>query len=260
MEPRELLIYYSMKYHGDWDKIYQSIQNKEEFPNPKIVNDLVKDLTCNAITIIDEDYPESLKRCYKSPFVIYYYGDISLAKDMSKIVGIVGARNPSSYGIEQTIKFTKDISKYAVVISGLAKGIDSIAHETAINNGGKTIAVLGTAINKCYPIDNIDLYNQIKTNHLLISEYPPNSGMINDSFPLRNRIISALSVGLLITEAKTKSGTSITAMHTLGMGKTICCIPERVDVDSLCNQLIYQGATIALSGNDVLYELNVIKE
>ncbi len=210
------------------------------------------------MTLLDDDYPDSLKHIYRPPFVLFYYGDLSLVQDMKKIVGVIGAREHTDYGKTMTQIMVKEISKEMIVISGLAKGIDSLAHKVAIDNDGKTIAVLGTAIDNCYPKTNIDLYNKIKKDHLLISEYPPGATNIVNGFPDRNRLIAGLSSGLLIIEAKEHSGTSNTAMHTIGQGKIVCCVPERAGVDSLCNKLISQGATMVTSGKDVLYELNVI--
>lgn len=252
LDGRDILIYLSLMFEGDWDKIYEAISSKEEIPDKDIVIKAIQKIKCKTVTLLDNDYPNSLKQCQKPPFVIYYYGDLSLAFDVEKTISVVGTRGCSSYGIAITKKIVSSLSTYAYIVSGLAAGIDSVSHCSAIESGGRTIAVLGTGIDYCYPHENIDLYEEIKKNHLLISEYPGNFHGTPDTFPYRNRIIAALGKGLLITEASMRSGTSITATQALNLGKEICCVPSHADKGSLCNRLIFDGACLVETAEDVL--------
>lgn len=255
MEGRDILIYLSIKRNGDWDKIYEDIKRKKQVSKEE-VEEVVALVKSKSITILDDEYPSYLKQIYKPPFVLYYYGDISLISNLEKNISVVGSRNCSSYGEKQTIRLTKEISSYFNIVSGLAKGVDFHAHKTCIENNGKTIAVLGSGIDNCYPIENIDLYNIIKSNHLLISEYPSCVAPDKSQFPMRNRLIAALSRCLLVTEAYYKSGTSITVSHALAFGHEICCVPYPVGEKSACNLLIKDGARLTESGQDIYDEIN----
>jgi len=254
LNARTILISLSLKYDGDWERIYEAINNKET-EGIDTFSKQIEEMRCKAVTIIDPGYPEILKQIYRPPFVIYYYGNFNLLNSISNNVSVVGTRNPSSYGEKITADIVKKISKQYVIVSGLAKGIDSISHKACIESGGSTIAVLGSGIDYCYPKENEELYENIKTNHLLMSEYP---GLVMPNklnFPMRNRIIAGLGKSLLITEAKEQSGTSITAHYALEFGRIIMAVPTRVGESSACNQLIRSGAILVESGEDVIEEM-----
>ena len=134
----------------------------------------------------------------------------------------------------------------------MARGVDRIAHKSAIAANGKTIAVLGTGIDYCYPKENRDIYEEMKKNHLVLSEYPWLVAPQKRLFPFRNRIISGLSESLLISEARVKSGTMITAGYALEQGKNIYCVPGRFDDFQGCNELIKQGAKLITNIQDIL--------
>lgn len=248
----EILLYFSLKYQGDFKKIYQALERKEKV-DEKIKTELLKQLQCNYTTILSDDYPESLKHISCPPFVLYYYGDLSLTKN--SCIGVIGMRVPSGYGRSVTNKMVHDLVKENyTIVSGMALGIDAIAHRSAIDNDGKTIAVLGSGIDYCYPKRNREIYEIMKTSHLIVSEYPGKLVPNPDHFPNRNRIISALSESILVTEAKQKSGTMITVGHALDQGKNIFCIPGRIDDNPGCNRLIQQGAKLVMDVNDVIFE------
>ncbi|MFV0393770.1 MAG: DNA-processing protein DprA, partial [Coprobacillaceae bacterium] len=200
---------------------------------------------------VSKDYPEALKHINCPPFVLYYYGDLEYVKN--KNIGVIGMRIPSPYGISATEKLTLDLVKHNyTIVSGMALGVDSIAHQSAIENNGKTIAVLGSGIDYCYPKRNNKIYQALKENHLIISEYP---GMVipsPTSFPKRNRIIAGLSESVLVTEAMLKSGTMITVGHALEQGKEIFCVPGRITDYLGCNYLIQQGAKLTNKIEDIL--------
>jgi len=246
----ELVLYFSLKYAGDFQRIYNALKGGEKV-DEMLKCDLKKQLKCQYTTIFSADYPESLKNINCPPFVLYYYGDLSLVK--KRTMGIVGMRECSEYGRYATKTFVEQlVSKDYVIVSGMAKGIDTIAHLTAIDCHGHTIAVLGTGIEYCYPKTNKMLYEKLKEHHLVLSEYPFVTAPQRHLFPFRNRIISGLSQGILITEAKQKSGTIITAGYALEQGKEVYCVPSRFDEHDGCNTLIKQGAHLVLNVEDIL--------
>lgn len=256
MKGREILAYLALKYNGDWDKIYSDIQHKAPIESEEAVKNMLQKIKSNYITLVDSEYPRCLKINFKPPFVLFYYGDISLLKNGDNNVAIIGARNCSSYGVNMTEKITSVVAKDYSIVSGLARGIDSIAHKSAISSGGRTIAVLGSGIDYCYPKENKVLYDEIKNNHLLISEYPSMVEPRKENFPFRNRIIAALAKVTVVVEASYKSGTSTTVGWALELGKQVCCVPHLAGENSLCNKLISDGALLVESGNDVLKELD----
>ena len=238
----ELVLYFSLKYNGDFQKIYNALMNKERV-NERLKVELIKQMKCQYITIFSDEYPELLKQINCPPFVLYYYGDLSLLK--TKTIGVVGMRQMSD--------FVKDLVQNGyTIVSGMARGIDTVAHQNAIAYGGKTIAVLGTGIEYCYPKENGLLYEELKEHQLVLSEYPFYTAPQKRLFPFRNRIIAGLSYSLLISEAKQKSGTMITAGYALEQGKEIYCIPGRFDDYEGCNELIKQGARLVSSAQDIM--------
>ena len=256
MNIRNQIIANSIIHHGKWDDIYWAIENKQVLDD-KQVEEICSKIKCGVVTILDEDYPLYLRECYHPPFVLFYYGDISLIKDYRKNIAVVGSRKVSLKGLSNTDKVVQGIAKKLNVVSGLAKGVDRQAHLSAIKAGGKTIAVLGSGIDLCYPSCNEDLYEEIKKNHLLISEYYNHEPPDQDHFPFRNRLISIFSNSALIPEAHFLSGTSITASYTLSFGRTIFAMPSNDLEHSLCNSLIKDGAILVTNSEDILYELGV---
>lgn len=247
----DILLYFSYIHDGNWEKIYSSIENKErvDFDEVKRVKESIG---CKYITLLSKNYPDRLKKIYKPPFVLYYDGDMDILNN--KTLGVVGSRCNSDYGRQATEKIVSYIieKRNIVIVSGMAKGIDSIAASTTIVNNGKTVGVLGCGLK--FPLSTLDctLYDRIKNRGLLISEYPPHSAPTKEKFPLRNRILAGLSDSVLVVEAKKKSGTMITVGCALDQGKDVLCVPERVGENSGCNFLIKQGAVLVESGEDVL--------
>lgn len=252
MEGRDLLAYLSIKYKGSFELIYRAIKEREKV-NEKEATEVIHKLDSKFITILDKEYPESLKRICMPPMVLYYYGDIKLLNSPLFYLGVVGSRDYSKYGENATIKLVKSVAKEKIIVSGLARGIDAIAHKASIDEGGKTIAVLGSGIDYPYPNSNKNLYEIIKKDHLVISEYPGRATPEPNYFPDRNRIIAGLSDKLLVTEAYEKSGTSITVMHTLRQGKDVLVVPYEIDKGSACNKMIQDGAFLVESVEDLKY-------
>lgn len=250
----KILAYFSIKYEGDWDSIYKAINQKERIEQTE-VDRVVDSHDEKYITLLNENYPSRLKSIYKPPFVLFYKGDINLINS-DKAIAIIGSRDNSEYGKNVTDEFTKGlVNEGYCIVSGLAKGIDAISHTSCLANGGKTIAVLGNGLNTSYPKENEDLQKEIELKGLVVSEYPNSVGPNKENFPSRNRIVAGLSDGVLVTEAKKKSGTMITIARALEMGKEVFCIPHRIDENSGCNSLIKEGAKLVENYQDILNEL-----
>ncbi|MCL2630361.1 MAG: DNA-processing protein DprA [Firmicutes bacterium] len=187
----------------------------------------------NALKIVeikigDKEYPPLLLEISNPPKVLYCIGDISLLK--TKCLGVVGSREPSRYGEDTTHRFVYEIASQGItIVSGLAKGIDSVAHKTALDMGGKTIAVLGCGIDKIYPQENAYLYNRIYKEGLVVSEYGEGVKPNGYQFPERNRIVSGLCEGILVTEARVKSGSIITAEIAVEQGRNIYAVPSSIN-------------------------------
>lgn len=256
MESRKLLIYFALKYKGDWESIYEALKSKEE-PEDEEVAALLKTMTSKAITFLDDEYPESLKSIYRPPFVLFYHGNINLLDCKMKSIAVVGARDCTTYGIECTCKLVKDLCKNLTIVSGLARGIDLCAHACALKYKGKTIGVLGSGINRIYPDSSEKIYNIMKKTQLVISEYPEDTEPTLKTFPVRNRIVAGLTNVALIPEARMISGSSITAGMVLRNGGYVCCCPDRMGNNSLCNHLIKNGACLVETAEDIYEEAGI---
>jgi DNA processing protein len=209
------------------------------------------------ITIFDEDYPPLLKETYQPPWVIYAKGEVGLL-NKEHLLAVVGSRQYTEYG-EQAINFLlpKLIEKGVVIVSGLAKGIDTIAHHSSIRNNGKTIAVIAGGLFHIYPNTNKGLAAEMMESQLIISEYPPHTKPDKWHFPMRNRIISGISKGTLIIQAKSKSGSLITANYAVQEGREVFALPGSIfsQYSGGTNELIQQGAKLVNTAEDILEEL-----
>ncbi|MBR2349643.1 MAG: DNA-processing protein DprA [Clostridia bacterium] len=203
---------------------------KQGFDN-KQVEDIFRDLEqkgCGVIVRGDNAYPETLENIDVPPAVLYYKGDIGLLK--TRALGVVGTREPSRYGRDYTEKFVEILAKCSLtIVSGLARGVDSVAHRVTLENNGKTIAVLGTGIDVIFPATNETLYHDIAREGLIISEFCPGTPALAFNFPERNRIISGISNAVLITEAGEKSGSLITADCAIKQNKDLFIIPSALN-------------------------------
>ena len=212
----------------------------------------------NIITYNDDRYPESLKEISNAPMILYCVGDIKLLK--SNQLAVVGARKNSSYGKNAVKKIIQEITNNDVTItSGLAYGIDTIAHNYALEYKLKTIAVVGTGVDIVYPSSNRQLYEEISKQGLIVSEFTLGTGPLRHNFPQRNRIISGLSKGVLIVEAASRSGSLITAKLALEQNKEVLAIPGSIFSETSigCNELIQQGAKLVNNASDIIEELNL---
>lgn len=257
MNTRELLLYLTLKLNGDWDNILDFIKKKCRVDKNELEN-YVNGFSGNYITLLDPEYPECLKTSRKPPFVLFYKGDINLLSSPRHLMlGVIGARNNTDYGLKNCRKIVKELDENVIIISGLAKGIDGIAHQAAMECKKRTIAVLGCAINKIYPSDNSTLYDDIvRNNGVIISEYGPNVETGCDNFLLRNRIIASLADTLLVIESYARSGCMSTVSFALEENRNICCLPFCANEQSNCNRLIKEGAYLVESAKDVEEILN----
>lgn len=251
----DILLYFSLKYDGDFHKIYHALKSKEKI-SEKQLHDVKAKIRSKYTTIISEDYPSALKKITSPPFVLYYYGNLSLLNHYC--IGVIGSRHPDQYGYAITETMVRKLVEHEMtIISGMAIGIDSAAHQSALKYHGHTVAVLGSGIDYCYPRSNQDIYQQLKASHLVISEYPNQLPPQSHYFPVRNRIIAGLSASLLVTQANQRSGTMITVGYALDQGKDIYCIPSRTYDPKGCNILIQQGAKLVLDVNDIIEDLEM---
>jgi len=204
------------------------------------------------------DYPPRLYDLYDPPATLYIYGDMQLLK--MPMIAIVGSRNASPAGLKNARLFAKALSNAGLLtISGLAKGVDSAAHQATLELGPKhaTAAVLGTGIDLIYPRQNIELSNAIGQQGLLVSEFGFGVGPKAFHFPRRNRIIAALALGVVVVEAAEKSGSLITARLAADLGREVFALPGPIHSNNSagCHLLIQQGAKLAFRPNDVLEEI-----
>jgi DNA processing protein len=220
--------------------------------------DLIAKEDIDVVTVLDSDYPSLLKETYDPPALLYLKGR---RQDLNGICfGIVGSRKASVYGLTESEKFSLSLSYLGlVIVSGLAKGIDTYAHRGALKAGGLTVAVLGSGLNNIYPRENIDLAKDIANRGCVVSEFPINTPPLRENFPRRNRIISGLSLGILVVEAAKRSGALITARYALEQAREIFCLPGHIDSEQSrgTHELIKQGACLIDSVDDILQNLNI---
>ena len=258
MDKNEIIACLAYKYNGDWNNLVTAIRQYDTEDWEEYLP-IIRSMKCKYITFFSDEYPQFLKKMNKPPLCLFYYGDISLLSQIEKNVAVVGSREATEYGIEMTERIVKSISPDYTIVSGLARGLDAIAHNTALEMGGKTIAILGSGIDYCYPLSNKKLYQIIKEKGLVISEHPAESIPEPYFFPFRNRLIAAISKALIVTEAYAKSGTLTTVMFALSENKPVYCVPYPPDLDSECNRFIYDGSEMIMSTKDLKQTLDDIE-
>jgi len=211
---------------------------------------------CRAIAANSAEYPAALRQTYGHPLVLYVLGDLGCLNGRLAI-GMVGTRRSSEYGRRVADLLSRELAACgAVVVSGMAAGIDTVAHTGALKGGGKTVAVLGCGVDVTYPPQNETLKGLIAQNGAVVSEFPPGTQPDGPNFPIRNRIISGLSQGLVVVEGRRRSGSLITAGHALAQGRDVFAVPGSVfDVGSVGpHWLIAQGAIPVTCTRDILEE------
>jgi len=212
----------------------------------------------SILILTDGDYPAYLKEIFAPPPVLYVKGCISVLRGHG--LAIVGTRTPTSYGKECTRALTAELCPNAVIVSGLAKGIDTVAHERCLELGGKTVAVLGSGIGRIYPPENRRLAERICESGALVSEFPPGTVPEAYNFPRRNRVISGISCGVIVVEAGEKSGALITADYALQQNRTVFAVPGPINspVSAGTFRLIKDGAVPVRSAADIFEHISAV--
>ncbi len=231
----------------DWENLIDLPEEKRR----------IADHGISLITLDDDEYPPALREIHDPPFLLYVKGAITPADRVA--LGVVGSRRTTHYGKDQAKKLSFQLARAGfTIISGLARGIDTAAHEAALAAKGRTIAVLGSGVGNIYPPENQALANEIAKNGAVISEFPVLYVPDRQSFPLRNRIVSGMSCGLLVVEAPARSGALITANQAMEQGRTVFAVPGPIDrpTSEGCNRLIRAGATLICNGADIVEELD----
>ncbi len=228
------------------ERKYDSLRDKCERKGIKI------------ITINDEEYPSNLKKIFNAPVILYYKGRLDASDEYS--IGVVGTRYCSEYGYNSCTKIVEELAEKKIpIISGLAKGIDSVAHVTALKNNTLTYAVLGCGVDVIYPAENRKIYEEIESKGALISEYEPGAKPDKGNFPDRNRIISGISLGILVVETGLKGGSLLTTGFALDQNREIFAVPASIFQKRFegTNDMIKKGvAKLTSSAEDILIELD----
>lgn len=222
---------------------------------------LAKEKNVQIIPCTSDQYPKHLKAIYDPPLVLYVRGSF-LETDVIALA-IVGARRCTYYGLSQAERFSRLLAqKGFCIVSGMARGIDAAAHRGAISAKGRTIAVLGCGLGVIYPRENIELAEQIAQHGAIVSELPMNTPPDFRNFPPRNRLISGLSLGVLVVESLLNSGSLITAQWALEQGKEVFAIPGNIDniYSRGTHKLIKEGAKLVEDINDIIHELGPVAE
>lgn len=212
----------------------------------------------HIITIVDEYYPSMLNTIKDAPIVLYGAGNLHLLK-IQPALSVIGTRKPSSEAFNKlAYAITPLVDAKWVIVSGMARGIDSMAHRLTLERQGNTIAVLGGGFHSIYPREHIPLFQQIANEGLVLSEYPPDQTPQKYHFPERNRVISGLTMGTLVIEAMKKSGTMITVDQALDQGREVFAVPGSplLKQSTGCNELIQDGAKLIQSAEDIYTEWN----
>ena len=241
---------------GIGPKIASQIASARQTHNVEGLLELCRRENIEIISQRDERYPELLRLIHDPPQILYVKG--TLTPQDALAFAVIGTRSMSSYGKKLTRQLTRGLVQYGItIISGLAKGIDGVAHQAALEVQGRTIAVLGSGIACIYPKEHTKLAGQIVESGALISEYHPLMGPTKGTFPQRNRIVAGMSIGVLVTEAPRKSGAMITARLAYEQGRELFAVPGNVDSASSggCNQLIRDGAVLVESVDDLFESL-----
>ncbi|MEW6546422.1 MAG: DNA-processing protein DprA [Bacillota bacterium] len=210
-------------------------------------------LGCRVFSRWDEEYPAWLRQMPDPPLILYSRGKV--CPQDQKAVAVVGTRHPTAYGMEVAGRLARNLAAAGLtVVSGLARGIDTCAHREALAAGGRTIAVLGSGLDRIYPAENRHLCADIATRGAILTEYPPGSVALPYHFPARNRIIAGLALGVVVVEAPLQSGALNTAEHAANLGRPVMAVPGPITSKESagCNRLIRDGAHLVEGVEDVL--------
>ena len=231
----------------------------EDRPDAAKEEKRAKKLGARIVTFLDEEYPAPLKEIYDPPLALYVSGSLEVRDRHA--VGIVGSRRTTLYGRTVADRLAYQLGKVGLlVVSGLARGIDTAAHQGALKAGGRTGAVIGSALDRLYPPENRALADSIRENGYLMSEFPLGTEPGKTTFPMRNRIVSGLCLGIVVVEAGRNSGALITCNQAMEQGRTVFAVPGRIDSPASkgCHDLIKQGARLVDDVDDILEEFEFL--
>ena len=237
----------------------QALQDKNLSQPKKILEDCRRE-KLQILTLQDAAYPARLKNIFDPPMVLYYKGQLP-ELDANPVIGVVGTRKATPYGIQTAKRMGWQIGKCGgIVVSGMAYGIDGAATAGALSAGMPAVGVLGCGADMVYPASNRFLFRDMESRGCLISEFPPGTPPVKWNFPKRNRIISGLSCGVLVVEAPEKSGALITASQALDQGRDVFTVPGNIDIPTFSgsNRLLREGAVAVTSGWDILSEYEAL--
>jgi DNA processing protein len=243
---------------GVTPSLAQAIRAFDAWPTWEAALKRLNNLGGEVITFADARFPAALRQIPYAPPFLYVQGTVSAEDDVA--VAVVGTRKPSYYGRRASYRLATDLCRHRVtIVSGLARGIDTAAHQAAVDCGGRTLAVLGCGLDIIYPPENKGLYRLIPQNGALISEFALGTPPEARNFPIRNRIISGLSRGVVVVEAGVQSGTHITANYALEQGREVFAVPGPIDSPGSTgpHRWIQQGAKLVREVEDILEELTV---
>lgn len=239
-------------------KMVKKIDQFRNDHEPDEIAGKLSELGISAVHLRHPDYPQQLLETAAAPSVIYTKGDVSLNSE--PMVAVVGSRDATPYGLEMTRRLSYDLASAGVtVVSGLARGIDTAAHKAALEAGGRTVAILGSGLDKVYPQRNIGIAQQIAERGALLTEYPPGVSALPQHFPRRNRVISGICKGVLVVEAAFKSGAMLTVSWALEQNREVFAVPGSAlsEKSKGTDRLIRQGAKLTTTVEDILEELNI---
>lgn len=244
---------------GIGGELARSIISSRDKADPVAEEKRAERLGARVVTFMDEAYPPVLKEIHDPPLALYVKG--TLVPGDRHGLAVVGTRGPTHYGASVADRLAYGLARAGfTIVSGLARGIDTAAHEAALKAEGRTLAVLGGAIDRFYPRENLALGERIAASGAVISEYPLGRSPDRQTFPYRNRIVAGLSMGLLVVEAGEKSGAVITAHAALDQGRNVYAVPGRIDNPSArgCHALIKAGAKLVETLDDILDDLQCL--
>ncbi len=255
MDAREVLLTMSYLKSGDWNEIYQSIKDKERLKDEEILK-AKKETKANFITVVDKNYPDCFKHLYNPPFLLYYYGNLSLLSYPYRLT-VIGTRKPTLYQNNTVYSFIQEcedkLENKMVVISGMAKGIDQSGMKAAMDKGAPIISVIGSGIDHPYPKENDGIYDYCKSGKgLVFSEYPLKTEAKPNNFVFRNRLLAALSYVTFVGGGKKISGSMSTVHQSIELNNEILALPCNTTGDDLTNILIKEGANSVLTAEDII--------
>lgn len=239
-------------------KTRESIIEFRKKIDPRVYLSKVYEVGIKVVSLVDRDYPANLRQISDAPPVLYYKGTLLPQDDLA--IAVVGSRAATVYGRQVTEKLVSSLAaSRLVIVSGLARGIDAIAHRAALDAGGRTIAVLGSGVDTIYPPENRKLAEEIVKNGAIVSEFPLGFPSVPSNFPARNRVISGLSLGVLVTEAAVDSGSLITAGQAAEQGREVFAVPGPITsrMSEGVNKLIKEGVHPATEVEDILEILDI---